>query len=154
MRRIKIKISIYITLHYFLFASKLLPAIWNGSFHTVYTWDWIPRRFSFWVAQKCSSTRGPGWSPLSSSDPESFFRTFHICSDHWTIRVSIEYNNPWSTGQLEGLKRQSGSGFEKNAFAFKQRVKFLKILKNRRFAKFVLFIWFVQCCPSICTFSW
>lgn len=69
-----------------------------------HTWDWIPSRFSLWVVQNWSSTVGPGWSPWSRTVPESFFRTFHICPDHWTIRVSIEYNKPLSSGQPAGLR--------------------------------------------------
>lgn len=64
----------------------------------------MPSRFSLWVAQNWSSTLGPGWSPRSSTMPESFFRIFHICPDHWTIKVSIEYNKPRSSGQPVGLR--------------------------------------------------
>lgn len=74
-----------------------------------HTCDWMPSRFSLWVVQNWSSTLGPGWSPRSSTIPESFFRTFHICPDHWTIRVSIEYNKPRSSGQPVGL-RETESG--------------------------------------------
>ncbi len=74
-----------------------------------HTCDWMPSRFSLWVAQNWSSTLGPGWSPWSSAVPESFFRIFHICPDHWTIRVSIEYNKPRSSGQPVGL-RETESG--------------------------------------------
>lgn len=71
----------------------------------------MPSRFSLWVVQNWSSMLGPGWSPRSSTIPESFFRTFHICPDHWTIRVSIEYNKPRSSGQPVGLRETERKAF-------------------------------------------
>lgn len=70
----------------------------------------MPSRFSLWVVQNWISMLGPGLSPLRSSFPESFLRTFHICPDHWTIRVSIEYNRPESSGQPVGLEKRGGKG--------------------------------------------
>lgn len=72
-----------------------------------HTWDWMPCRFSLWVVQNWSSTVGPGWFPWSSNVPESFFRTFHICPDQCTIRVSIEYNKPWSSSHPDGLREKA-----------------------------------------------
>lgn len=78
-----------------------LPCLSFLSLSLSCTCDWIPKRFSLCEVQNWSSALGPGCSPWSSRAPESFFRTFHICPDHWTISVSMEYNKPPSSGLKE-----------------------------------------------------
>lgn len=103
----ELKTQLWLSLWELQFTFWMAPQ--STSTKQCHTCDWMPSRFSLWVVQNWSSTLGPGWSPWSSTIPESFFRTFHICPDHWTIRVSIEYNKPRSSGQPVGL-RETESG--------------------------------------------